>query len=164
MQYYERYLKLLIVISTKRNFAQLRNITLWNGAKYTICKMEYTFFFRGILPVSLFLVLGALRVGLPSSPIEIYITIGLGIFVLKNYTRPHPRNDPEMMSGYTQSTWKKLILTLNVSHKFTLANAMLILLTTIFSLFYLNVLRMSDSYVDVMSSLYVTCKLPLVNN
>ena len=32
-----------------------------------------------------------------------------------------------------------------------------------FSLFYINALRMSDSFADVMSSLYNTCKLPLVN-
>ena len=61
-------------------------------------------FFRGYTPVSLYLVLGALRLGLSSSPIEIYVSIGLGIFVLENYAWPLPRNDPEGMGGYTQPT------------------------------------------------------------
>ena len=81
--------------------------------------MEYTNFSGGYTPVSLYLVLGALHRGLPSSPIEIYVTTGLGIsvwkneiyvtivlgiFVLENYTWPLPRNDPEGMGGYTQPT------------------------------------------------------------
>ena len=68
---------------------------------------------------SLYLFDGAFRLGLLSSPIEIYATIGLwifvsekeiyvtivlGIFVLGNYTGPLPRNDPERMGEYTQPT------------------------------------------------------------
>ena len=77
------------------------------------------YIFQGIHPVSLYLVHGALRLGLPSSPIKIFVTIGLEIFVseneiyvtivlrifvLENYTWPHPRNDPEGMGGYAQPT------------------------------------------------------------
>ena len=87
-------------------------------------------FFRGYNPISLYLVPELCA----SSPIEIYVTIGLGktvseneilvtiilgIFVLENYTWPFPRNYPEGMGGYTQPTLKKLNLSLNVSHKFT---------------------------------------------
>ena len=58
---------------------------------------------------------------LPSSPIEIYDTMGLwisvseneiystivlGIFVLENYTWPLSKNDPDSMGGYTQPTRK----------------------------------------------------------
>ena len=46
--------------------------------------MEYTNFSGGYNPVFLYLKLGALRLGLPSSPIEIYIYIGLGISVSEN--------------------------------------------------------------------------------
>ena len=78
-------------------------------------------FSGGYIPVSLYLFHDALRFGLPSSPMEIYVTIGLeifvpgkeiyviiviGIFVLENYTWPLPRNDAEGMGGYTQPTWK----------------------------------------------------------
>ena len=74
-------------------------------------------FCQGILYLNLVLV--ALRLGLPSSPIEIYVTIGLGlsvseneiyvtlvlrIFVWENCTWPIARNDPEEMCGYTQPT------------------------------------------------------------
>ena len=58
-------------------------------------------------PASLNLLHGALRFGLLLSPIEIYTTIVLVIFVLENYTWPLPRNDPEGMGGYTQPTCKK---------------------------------------------------------
>ena len=73
----------------------------------------------GYTPTSLYLFHGALRLGLLASPIKIYVTIGVGIFVsekeiyvtivwgifvLENYTCPLPRNDPEGMDGYTQST------------------------------------------------------------
>ena len=61
-------------------------------------------FFWGYTPASLYLPLGVLRLGLPSSPTEIYVTIRLGIFVLENYTLFLLRNDPEGMGGYTQHT------------------------------------------------------------
>ena len=76
-------------------------------------------FSRGYTFVSLYLVDGALRLDLPSSPIGIYVTIGLGIsvsenenfytivlgiFVLENYTCPLPRNDPEGMGEYIEPT------------------------------------------------------------
>ena len=111
--------------------------------------MEYTNFSRWYTPVSLYFVLGALHL----VAIEIYATIELAISVLENYTWPLPRNDPERMGGYTQPTWRKLNLPLNVSQKFTLQNANPILLITILSLFYINVLRKSDTFTDVMSSL-----------
>ena len=58
--------------------------------------------------------------------------------------------------GHTHPTYlKKLKLPLNVSQKFTLLNVKPILLKTIFSLFYINKLRMSDSLADVMSYLYM---------
>ena len=81
----------------------------------------YTFF-REIHLISLNFVVGAFRLGLPSSPTEIdvtmglgisvleneiYVTIVLGIFVLENYTLPLPRNDPEGTGGYTQPTRKE---------------------------------------------------------
>ena len=65
----------------------------------------------------LYLVLGTLCLGLPSSPVEIDVNIGLGIsvseneiyvalvlgiFVLENYTWPVSWNDPENRGGYTQ--------------------------------------------------------------
>ena len=64
-------------------------------------------------PASLYLLHGALRLGVLSSPIEMYATIGpgifalekeiyvtivFGIFVLENYNWPLPRNDPEGMA------------------------------------------------------------------
>ena len=58
---------------------------------------EYTIFFRGIHPASLYLVLGALRIGVPSSQIEIYVTIVLGMSVLENYTWHLPMNDSQEM-------------------------------------------------------------------
>ena len=76
----------------------------------------YTFF--PVDPVSLYLIRGALRFGLPSWPIEIYVTIGfgiyvseneiyvtivLGIFVLEIYNWHLPFNDPDGISGYIQS-------------------------------------------------------------
>ena len=89
--------------------------------------MEYTHFFPGNIAPHLYTcstVHGALRLGLLSSPIEIYATIGLGIFVpekeiyvtivgllgvfvLENFTWPLPRNDPKGMGGYTQPTSTK---------------------------------------------------------
>ena len=39
-------------------------------------------FFRGYTPASLYMFHGAFRLGLLSSPIEMYATIGLRIFVL----------------------------------------------------------------------------------
>ena len=110
-----------------------RNIVEW--PKMHNLQNEIYTFFRVYTSVSLYLVLGALRLGLPSSPIEIYVTIGLGIsvseneifytivleiFVLENYTWPLPRNDPEGMGGYTSPAWEKLTLSLNISQKFTL--------------------------------------------
>ena len=88
-------------------------------------------FFRGIHPRSLYLVLGALRLGLPSSPLEIFVTIGLGIsvsendiyvilvlgnFVFGNYTCPSQgmiQRDGQIHPTYL----KKLNLPLNVSQK-----------------------------------------------
>ena len=82
---------------------------------------ECTIFYRGYPPASLYLFHGALCLDLLSSPIEIYVTIGLGIFmsgkemyvtivlgifVLENYSCPLPRNDPEGMGGYTPPTVK----------------------------------------------------------
>ena len=55
-------------------------------------------------PASLYLIHGALGLGPLSSPIEMYATTGLGIFVLENYTWLLPMNDPEGMGGYTQPT------------------------------------------------------------
>ena len=46
--------------------------------------MEYRNVFGVYTPVYLYLVLGGLRLGLPSSPIEIYVPIGLGISVSEN--------------------------------------------------------------------------------
>ena len=43
--------------------------------------MEYTQFSEEYTPATLCLFCGALRLGLPSSPIEICVTIGLGIYV-----------------------------------------------------------------------------------
>ena len=72
-------------------------------------------FVRGYTPISLYLVLGALR----SSPIEIYVSIALGIsvseneifvtivlviFVFEHYTWPLPKIDPVGMGRYTQPT------------------------------------------------------------
>ena len=75
-----------------------------------------------------------------------------------------------LSQGMIQRGWrihstylKNLNLPLNVLQKFTLQNAKPILLKTIFSLFYINALKMSDSFIDVMSSLASSCKLPLVN-
>ena len=133
-------------------------------------KLNIIIFSGGYTPASLHLVHGALRLGLPSSPIAIYATIGLGIivpeneiyvtvllgiFVLENYTWPllkeWSRGDARMHPTYLE----KLNLLLDVSHKFTLKNAKPICLKTIFSLFYINALRMSDSFANVMSSIYV---------
>ena len=61
-------------------------------------------FFRETHPVSLYLVVGGLCLGLSSSPTEIYATIGLGISVSENHTWFLSRNDPEGMGGYTQPT------------------------------------------------------------
>ena len=70
-------------------------------------------------PASLYLFYGALPFGLLSSPKEIYVVKGFGIFVtekriyvtivlgicaLETYIWPVPRNDPEGMGEYTQST------------------------------------------------------------
>ena len=87
-----------------------------------LLKMHYlqNIHFSGVyIPVTLYLVIGALHLGLPSLPKDMHITVGLGIsvtendiyvtivlwiFVLENYTWPLPRNDPEGMGGYTQRT------------------------------------------------------------
>ena len=50
---------------------------------------------------------------------------------------------------------RKIKSPLNISRKCMLYNAKPILLIDIFSLFYINLLRMSDSFTDIISSLYV---------
>ena len=50
------------------------------------------------------------------------------------------------------SDLKSIKLPLNVSQKFTLLNTKTILIIIIFRLFYINLLMMSDSFSDVMSS------------
>ena len=45
-----------------------------------------------------------IRLGIPVSENEIFAAIVLGIFLLENYTLPLPRNNPEGMGGYTQPT------------------------------------------------------------
>ena len=77
----------------------------------------YTFL-RGYTLASLYLFHGALRLDLLSSPIEIYVIIGLGIFVLENYTWLLPRNDPEGMGRYTQPILKKTKSTFKLLQKF----------------------------------------------
>ena len=107
----------MIVISSNELFTTRKHNTVeWPKMHF---KMEYTNVSGVYTPVYLYLILGALRLGLPSSPIEIYVTIGLGIsvseneiyvtillgiFVLENCTWSLPRNDPERMGGYTQPT------------------------------------------------------------
>ena len=53
------------------------------NAQFTKWKIKM---FPGIHPASLYLLHDALRLGLLSSPIDIYVTIVLGIFVLENYS------------------------------------------------------------------------------
>ena len=86
---------------------------------------------------------------------EIYDTIVLGISVLENYTSPLPGTDPEGLGGYTQPTWKKTKSTFKCIAKIHALESKPILLKTIVSLFYINALRISDSFADVMSSLYM---------
>ena len=58
----------------KRNTVELFKMHNLQNGNYKI--------FPGIHPASLYLFHGALRLGLRSSPIEIYATIGLGIMLL----------------------------------------------------------------------------------
>ena len=74
---------------------------------------------------------------------------------VENYTWPFPRNDPEGMGAYTQPTWKKLNLPLNVSQNNHALECKANFIDNCFSLSYINALRMSHSFADVMSSLYM---------
>ena len=112
-------------------------------------------FFRGYTSVSLYFVHAALRLGIPSPPIEIYVTIVLGDICVGKLHLTLPRNNPDGMGEYTQLTWKIINLPLNVSQKFTLKNAKPILLKTTFSLFYINALTMSSSFTELISSLHM---------
>ena len=66
----------------------------------------------------MYMILGAPRLDLCSLPVtielrisvsenEIYVTIGLGIFMLENYTWPIPRTDTEWMGGYIPTDFLK---------------------------------------------------------
>ena len=93
-------------------------------------------------------------------------TIVLEIFVFENYTWCLASTDLKGMGDIptvcppptlkqNKATFKCIVKIHALEYKDKLFN-------NYFSSFYINFLRMSDSYSDVMSSPY-TCKLPLVN-
>ena len=99
-------------------------------------------------PIQIYAIIG---LGIFVSEKEMYVTIvrQLGIFVLKNYTWPLPRSDPEGWAD-TSKILKKTKSTFKCIAKLH-AN----FIENYFSLFYINALRISNSFADVMSSLYM---------
>ena len=123
--------------------------------------MEYANFSGGYTPY-LYLVLSALRLGLPSSPIELYVSIGLGISVSETkFMLPYVlgylcwKTKLGPSQGLIQRGWVDTPNLLEKSKSTFKCVAKIHALECKINLFNINAPRMSDSFTDVMSSLYM---------
>ena len=171
-----------------RNWSSLAIMKLFTTRKHNTVewpKMHnlpngiYTFFlvtppyfyiwFSALCASSLVQIYVTIGLDISVSETESYVIIVLGIFDLENYTWPLPRNDPEARQrewADTPNLLEKTKSTFKCIAKIHSLECKSNFIVTILSLFYINALRMSDSFADVgpiVISLYVTCKIPLVN-